>query len=122
MSNSFRIDDILSNKETPNVNSSITFTRHDLLPMLCRELYKPGFINDFLKLHQQKQFQDTCQKTSIRHYSKRRKARTVFSEEQLEGLENRFLTQKYLSTPERMDLAISLNLTETQVCYSPPIN
>lgn len=46
---------------------------------------------------------------------KRRKARTVFSDQQLHGLERRFDVQRYLSTPERYDLAAELNLTETQV-------
>lgn len=46
---------------------------------------------------------------------KRRKARTVFSDQQLNGLERRFEAQRYLSTPERYDLAADLNLTETQV-------
>ncbi|CAJ0582489.1 unnamed protein product, partial [Mesorhabditis spiculigera] len=46
---------------------------------------------------------------------RRRKARTVFSDAQLQGLERRFATQRYLSTPERIDLANNLNLSETQV-------
>lgn len=46
---------------------------------------------------------------------RRRKARTVFSDQQLSGLEKRFETQKYLSTPERVELANSLGLSETQV-------
>ncbi|XP_053203368.1 homeobox protein Dlx4a-like [Panonychus citri] len=46
---------------------------------------------------------------------RRRKARTVFSDHQLHGLEKRFESQRYLSTPERLDLATSLNLSETQV-------
>ena len=46
---------------------------------------------------------------------KRRKARTVFSDHQLNGLEKRFESQKYLSTPERVELANSLCLSETQV-------
>lgn len=46
---------------------------------------------------------------------KRRKARTVFSDHQLNGLERRFEAQRYLSTPERYDLAAELNLTETQL-------
>jgi hypothetical protein len=48
---------------------------------------------------------------------RRRKARTVFSDQQLSGLEKRFETQKYLSTPERVELANSLGLSETQVFY-----
>ena len=46
---------------------------------------------------------------------RRRKARTVFSDQQLSVLEKRFESQKYLSTPERVDLANSLGLSETQV-------
>ncbi|XP_003372655.1 brain-specific homeobox protein [Trichinella spiralis] len=46
---------------------------------------------------------------------RRRKARTVFSDYQLQGLEKRFDCQRYLSTPERIELATALNLSETQV-------
>ncbi|GAV02985.1 hypothetical protein RvY_13478-2 [Ramazzottius varieornatus] len=55
---------------------------------------------------------------------RRRKARTVFSDQQLNGLEKRFESQRYLSTPERVDLATQLFLSETQVktwfVSSPP--
>ncbi|XP_009956110.1 PREDICTED: brain-specific homeobox protein homolog, partial [Leptosomus discolor] len=44
-----------------------------------------------------------------------RKARTVFSDSQLSGLEKRFEIQRYLSTPERVELATALSLSETQV-------
>eukprot|EP00116_Pleurobrachia_bachei_P007783 sb/3468045/ len=46
---------------------------------------------------------------------RRRKARTVFSDDQLQGLERKFKMQKYLSVPERMELAAMLALSETQV-------
>lgn len=46
---------------------------------------------------------------------RRRKARTVFSDDQLQGLERKFKIQKYLSVPERMELAGMLALSETQV-------
>ncbi|GLV36918.1 brain-specific homeobox [Carabus blaptoides fortunei] len=48
-------------------------------------------------------------------HCRRRKARTVFSDPQLTGLEKRFSAQRYLSTPERVELAGALNLSETQV-------
>ena len=48
-------------------------------------------------------------------HCRRRKARTVFSDQQLNGLEKRFENQKYLSTPERVELASQLSLSETQV-------
>ncbi|CAO1345181.1 unnamed protein product [Diamesa tonsa] len=52
--------------------------------------------------------------SALRH-CRRRKARTVFSDPQLTGLEKRFEAQRYLSTPERVDLASALGLSETQV-------
>ena len=54
-------------------------------------------------------------KTNSIKLCRRRKARTVFSDQQLSGLEKRFETQKYLSTPERVELANDLGLSETQV-------
>jgi hypothetical protein len=53
---------------------------------------------------------------------RRRKARTVFSDQQLSGLEKRFESQKYLSTPERVELANSLGLSETQVSFNCVFN
>lgn len=50
-------------------------------------------------------------------HCRRRKARTVFSDSQLSGLEKRFEMQRYLSTPERVELATALSLSETQVSH-----
>ncbi|EYB95323.1 hypothetical protein Y032_0161g3367 [Ancylostoma ceylanicum] len=47
--------------------------------------------------------------------SKARRARTAFTYEQLVALENKFKTSRYLSVCERLNLAIQLHLTETQV-------
>ena len=44
-----------------------------------------------------------------------RRSRTVFSEEQLLALEKTFDEKKYLSTPDRANLAESLGLTQVQV-------
>ena len=46
---------------------------------------------------------------------KPRRARTAFTYEQLVALENKFRTTRYLSVCERLNLALSLSLTETQV-------
>ncbi len=46
---------------------------------------------------------------------KPRRARTAFTYEQLVALENKFKSTRYLSVCERLNLALSLNLTETQV-------
>ncbi|XP_007463198.1 PREDICTED: homeobox protein BarH-like 2-like [Lipotes vexillifer] len=47
--------------------------------------------------------------------TKPRRSRTIFTELQLMGLEKKFQKQKYLSTPDRLDLAQSLGLTQLQV-------
>jgi hypothetical protein len=47
--------------------------------------------------------------------SKTRRARTAFTYEQLVALENKFKQTRYLSVCERLNLALSLSLTETQV-------
>ncbi|XGW32407.1 hypothetical protein V3C99_017170 [Haemonchus contortus] len=47
--------------------------------------------------------------------NKTRRARTAFTYEQLVALENKFKTSRYLSVCERLNLAIQLHLTETQV-------
>jgi BarH-like protein len=46
---------------------------------------------------------------------KPRKARTAFTDHQLNSLERSFERQKYLSVQDRMELAAQLNLTDTQV-------
>lgn len=46
---------------------------------------------------------------------KQRKARTAFTDHQLQTLEKSFERQKYLSVQDRMELAAKLQLTDTQV-------
>jgi len=48
---------------------------------------------------------------------KPRRVRTAFTYEQLVALENKFRQTRYLSVCERLNLALSLNLTETQVLH-----
>ncbi|KAM4702808.1 NK1 transcription factor-related protein 2 [Rhinophrynus dorsalis] len=47
--------------------------------------------------------------------NKPRRARTAFTYEQLVALESRFRSSRYLSVCERLSLALTLHLTETQV-------
>jgi len=46
---------------------------------------------------------------------KPRRVRTAFTYEQLVSLENKFRQTRYLSVCERLNLALALNLTETQI-------
>ncbi|XP_072113105.1 NK1 transcription factor-related protein 1 [Mobula birostris] len=76
---------------------------------------------------QQCQSQPQQQSQAQQHKSKRkrsgsdaksgkpRRARTAFTYEQLVALENKFKSTRYLSVCERLNLALSLSLTETQV-------
>jgi len=50
---------------------------------------------------------------------KPRRVRTAFTYEQLVALENKFRQTRYLSVCERLNLALSLSLTETQVSLPP---
>ncbi|CAF0860011.1 unnamed protein product, partial [Didymodactylos carnosus] len=64
---------------------------------------------------------DTCTSTSclraisLRKNKKPRKARTAFTDQQLNCLERNFGRQKYLSVQDRMELATRLSLSDTQV-------
>ena len=54
--------------------------------------------------------------TSMHHLPRKpRKARTAFTDSQLQSLERAFDKQKYLSVQDRQELAAKLNLTDTQV-------
>uniref|UniRef100_A0A3Q3R4L5 Homeobox domain-containing protein n=2 Tax=Monopterus albus TaxID=43700 RepID=A0A3Q3R4L5_MONAL len=57
--------------------------------------------------HKRRRLDQTC--------AKPRRARTAFTYEQLVALENKFRATRYLSVCERLNLALSLSLTETQV-------
>ncbi|KAI2809198.1 BarH-like 1 homeobox protein [Blomia tropicalis] len=51
----------------------------------------------------------------LKMQKKQRKARTAFTDHQLQTLEKSFERQKYLSVQDRMELAAKLNLSDTQV-------
>ena len=52
---------------------------------------------------------------SLKTNKKPRKARTAFTDQQLNCLEKSFQRQKYLSVQDRMELAAFLSLSDTQV-------
>ncbi len=54
-------------------------------------------------------------RAGMAYNSQRRKRRVLFNQTQVYELERRFRQQKYLSAPEREQLASAINLTPTQV-------
>ncbi|KAI1888336.1 hypothetical protein AGOR_G00183960 [Albula goreensis] len=59
--------------------------------------------------------ESSCDKSSDQPKQRKKRSRAAFSHAQVFELERRFNHQRYLSGPERADLAASLKLTETQV-------
>lgn len=59
--------------------------------------------------------EDDPKESSSPQCKKQRKARTAFTDEQLQTLEKSFERQKYLSVQDRVELAASLRLSDTQV-------
>uniref|UniRef100_A0A667X0S6 Homeobox protein Nkx-3.2 n=1 Tax=Myripristis murdjan TaxID=586833 RepID=A0A667X0S6_9TELE len=57
----------------------------------------------------------SCDKSLDQPKQRKKRSRAAFSHAQVFELERRFNHQRYLSGPERADLAASLKLTETQV-------
>ncbi|KAE8612820.1 hypothetical protein XENTR_v10013005 [Xenopus tropicalis] len=68
-----------------------------------------------LELHLRGKLESSVSEQGGSKAKKGRRSRTVFTELQLMGLEKRFEKQKYLSTPDRIDLAESLGLSQLQV-------
>ncbi|UMM40961.1 hypothetical protein L5515_017437 [Caenorhabditis briggsae] len=95
---SFRISDILE----PSPNNS-TYS-HDLDP-------SPQSVRSDLSTSPRASSPDRNSPMS----KKSRKARTIFTDKQLQELENTFEKQKYLSVQDRMDLAHRMGLSDTQV-------
>ncbi|GBP55520.1 Homeobox protein Nkx-3.2 [Eumeta japonica] len=107
-----------SNTESPvrhavpsSPNSDTTYKRFSLpydpsrkcsSPTDTRMLRSPTYTNSSLNDYNQSN-------------GRKKRSRAAFSHAQVYELERRFSQQRYLSGPERADLAVSLKLTETQV-------
>lgn len=102
---SFLITDILSDRKTQNrENSNIERTHSKDLNETDSEDY---VLQRHERLSEHSQYNNKAKKP--------RKARTAFTDQQLNSLEKHFERQKYLSVQDRMEMAVKLNLTDTQV-------
>lgn len=71
-----------------------------------------------LAIKQEKNFdfiQNQILKTNEKEQKQKRKRRVLFSKAQTYALEKKFCMQRYLSAPEREQLAQQIHLTATQV-------
>ncbi|KAJ8951166.1 hypothetical protein NQ318_021610 [Aromia moschata] len=131
-----KIDIVLSMEENPQSTSTLVASENEVsqttvLRILRKENYHPYKFQLVQELKEDDPdrrlqfcipfhhalFGGTAGEISLNalKHCRRRKARTVFSDPQLTGLEKRFSAQRYLSTPERVELASALSLSETQV-------
>ncbi|CAF2147746.1 unnamed protein product [Rotaria magnacalcarata] len=128
----FNICDILA-KPSPIVDSNNNNNNHEMLQwnyLLEQQSHSDDEINDSMsdcdvsdgcssdiddKVHDDDLNVSKSSSTSSDKPSKSRRQRTAFTYEQLVSLENKFKQTRYLSVCERLNLALSLSLTETQV-------
>ncbi|CAH1979965.1 unnamed protein product [Acanthoscelides obtectus] len=84
----------------------------------CDRDHKELRCEGYVKLESPKTQQVTSSNTELRKAARqrtKRKPRVLFSQAQIYELEQRFKRQKYLSAPEREQMAQGLKLTPTQV-------
>ncbi|XP_030579261.1 barH-like homeobox 1a [Archocentrus centrarchus] len=114
-SSSFLIRDILA--DCPPCSHPGQVYSEPCQPELEAEPFQSGPDEDFQdkSLSSESRVQSGgCDAVAAR-LKKPRKARTAFSDQQLSRLERSFQKQKYLSVQDRMELAASLQLSDTQV-------
>ncbi|XP_078325322.1 barH-like 1 homeobox protein [Crassostrea virginica] len=109
---SFMISDILSSEKL-SVNTENNLTGSDLVSVddtddeINATVSEGCSSPDFQKEKQRHEI--------VSKIKKPRKARTAFTDQQLNNLEKHFARQKYLSVQDRMELATKLGLSDTQV-------
>ncbi|KAK3578166.1 hypothetical protein CHS0354_011690 [Potamilus streckersoni] len=118
---SFLITDILGNKDKDcakdekfnSCNRNPKYSSHELQNEIRSRSSSPAYSDDGDEAGCVSPGANTCHLSS--KCKKPRKARTAFTDHQLNSLEKTFERQKYLSVQDRMELAAKLNLTDTQV-------
>uniref|UniRef100_A0A4W5LC72 BarH like homeobox 1 n=1 Tax=Hucho hucho TaxID=62062 RepID=A0A4W5LC72_9TELE len=124
VASSFLIRDILADCNKP-LAACAPYKIHEH-PMPDSEKFESKIADDFMdKIHSNSSSDneykardrdmDSSRDSPSSRLKKPRKARTAFSDRQLAQLERSFERQKYLSVQDRMELAASLNLSDTQV-------
>ncbi|KAJ8965212.1 hypothetical protein NQ314_004281 [Rhamnusium bicolor] len=105
-------DNVYGDNSSPHIQQlSNMYSTHQTDTRPCKE-------EGYNKIESPKLQQVTSSKTELRKSGRqrsKRKPRILFSQAQVYELEQRFKQQKYLSAPEREQMAQGLNLSPTQV-------
>ncbi|KAL3976007.1 hypothetical protein ACER0C_021893 [Sarotherodon galilaeus] len=118
---SFLIEDILSNKDSARFNDKCCSQKEERCSQWNEEpgKFSPQFCLQETAFGLQTESLDTsCPSSSestLPSPGKQKRSRAAFTHLQVLELEKKFNHQKYLSAPERAQLARTLRLTETQV-------
>lgn len=103
---------IIATQKIWKTDTFLVCTVNNLTTKRSRQINQPTFCP--ILEHQQV----TSSKTELRKSGRqrpKRKPRVLFSQAQVKELEQRFRVQKYLTAPEREQMARGLKLTPTQV-------
>ncbi|KAL6102005.1 nkx1-2 [Pungitius sinensis] len=114
----FRVEGTKAEKETgdePSMHRAVVADPLALSPPPGTELCLAGEQNEAGAAAAQQDPSPHKRRRPDQACAKPRRARTAFTYEQLVALENKFRSTRYLSVCERLNLALSLSLTETQV-------
>ena len=132
---SFGIYDILKNTKTKDINNNnktsspeqgISEGRDERIETtqeasdINDKDYKDGNNNELLEEEKETNGQGKGEPPddALTEEDRKKKTRTVFSRRQVFQLESTFESKRYLSSSERVHLAETLELTETQVCIT----
>uniref|UniRef100_A0AC35TXB3 Homeobox domain-containing protein n=1 Tax=Rhabditophanes sp. KR3021 TaxID=114890 RepID=A0AC35TXB3_9BILA len=129
--NSFRILNLLDSDHSTSQNDKLLFPPNNSLPggpsHLIKDIKSPSDMDrESSSMDRFRSRSNSSNRSgspsnpdstnnSFSNGKKIRKARTIFTDKQLQELENTFDKQKYLSVQDRMDLAHRMGLSDTQV-------
>ncbi|KAF9798171.1 hypothetical protein SFRURICE_019681 [Spodoptera frugiperda] len=101
-------------RESLSTSSTVAAKRGNSEKSLCVQ-FSPEQVEKSSSLCRKSIKTPTTERSERKDKSAKRKPRILFSQTQVHALEVRFRNQRYLTAPEREQLAVTLNLSPTQV-------
>ncbi|XP_068625709.1 uncharacterized protein [Battus philenor] len=108
-----KVDSVERDPQMPGLGSYVS--EKSLQPMIPNTYTKTECLDKFAMSRKTTKVPVCNAKTDKKDKTVKRKPRILFSQTQVHALEIRFRAQKYLTAPEREQLAKTLNLSPTQV-------